>query len=70
LLALAETPRDIIAWLHGETTAILRIPSIKERLAVRGLRVGADSPDELAASIKGDNAKWEDLLRTIRMRPR
>jgi tripartite-type tricarboxylate transporter receptor subunit TctC len=70
LLALAETPRDIIAWLYGETTAILPIPTIEERLAGRGFTVGVDCPDELAASIKGDNAKWEELLSTIRMSPR
>src|ERR1019366_564965 len=54
--APAGTPQEIIAWLHRETTTILRATSIKERLAVDGLEVVANSPDEFAALIKADIA--------------
>jgi tripartite-type tricarboxylate transporter receptor subunit TctC len=65
LWAPAGTPQDIIAWLHRETTAALRSPNMKERLATEGLEVVASSPDEFAASIKADIAKWTKLVKTI-----
>jgi tripartite-type tricarboxylate transporter receptor subunit TctC len=67
LLAPAGTPQEIITWLHRETTAILRSPNMKERLAAEGLEVVASSPDEFAALIRADIAKWTKLVKTIGM---
>jgi tripartite-type tricarboxylate transporter receptor subunit TctC len=67
LLAPAGTPQEIITWLHRETTAILRSPNMTERLAAEGLEVVANSPDEFAALIKSDIAKWTTLVKTLGM---
>jgi tripartite-type tricarboxylate transporter receptor subunit TctC len=67
LFAPAGTPQEIITWLHRETTAILRAPNIKERLAVDGLEAVANSPDEFAALIKAEIAKWTKLVKTVGM---
>ena len=67
LFAPAGTPQEIIAWLHREATAILRATNIKERLAVDGLEVVANSPDEFAALIKADIAKWTKLVKAVGM---
>ena len=64
LFAPAGTPQDIIAWLHRETTAILRASNIKERLAVNGLEVVANSPNEFAAMVKADLAKWTKVVKS------
>jgi tripartite-type tricarboxylate transporter receptor subunit TctC len=61
----AGTAQDIIGWLHKETTAILRSPSVKERLAAEGLEVIASPPDEFAASIKADIAKWTKVVKSL-----
>jgi len=63
LFAPAGTPQEIIAWLHREATAILRATNIKERLAVDGLDVVANSPDEFAALIKADIEKWTKVVK-------
>jgi tripartite-type tricarboxylate transporter receptor subunit TctC len=63
----AGTPQDVVGWLHRENVAILRSPNVKERLAVEGLEVVANSPDEFAASIKADVAKWTRLVKSIGM---
>ena len=63
LLAPVGTPQEIIAWLHREATAILRATKIRERLAVDGLEVVANSPDEFAARIKADVAKWTKVVK-------
>ena len=67
LFAPTGTPQGIITWLHKEATAILRAPNIRERLAVDGLEVVASSPDEFAASIKADIAKWTKLVKSAGM---
>ena len=67
LFAPAGTPREILAWLHRETIAILRAASIKERLAGDGLEVVANSPEEFAALIKADIAKWTRVVKAIGM---
>jgi tripartite-type tricarboxylate transporter receptor subunit TctC len=63
----AGTPAEIVAWLHKETTAILRSATMKERLAVEGLEVVANTPEEFLASIKSDIAKWTKLVKAIGM---
>ncbi len=63
LFAPAGTPKEIIAWLHKEATAILGATNIKDRLAVDGLEVVANSPDEFAALIKADLAKWTKVVK-------
>jgi tripartite-type tricarboxylate transporter receptor subunit TctC len=65
MLAPAGTPQDILAWVHRETTAILRAASMKDRLAVDGLEVVANTPDEFAASIKTDIAKWIKVVKAL-----
>jgi tripartite-type tricarboxylate transporter receptor subunit TctC len=67
LLAPAGTPQEIVTWLHRETTAILRSPNMKERLAAEGLEVVANSPDDFAAFIKADITKWTQLVKTLGM---
>lgn len=63
LFAPTGTPQGIIAWLHGEASAILRLTSVRERLAADGLEVVASSPAEFAALIKADIAKWTSVVR-------
>ena len=67
--APAGTPRDIVAWLHKETTAVLRAPHMQRRLADDGLEVVANTPDEFAAAIKVDIAKWMRLAKATGMQP-
>jgi tripartite-type tricarboxylate transporter receptor subunit TctC len=63
LLAPAGTPLDVIAWVHKETVYALRSPAIRERLAEDGLEVVASSPEEFAAAIKSDIAKWTKVVK-------
>jgi tripartite-type tricarboxylate transporter receptor subunit TctC len=63
----AGTPQDSVAWLHKETTSILRSASMQERLAVEGLEVVANTPEEFLALIKSDVAKWTKLVKAIGM---
>jgi tripartite-type tricarboxylate transporter receptor subunit TctC len=63
----AGTPPEIVAWLHKETTAILRSGTMQERLAAEGLEVVANSPEAFLSIIKADIAKWTKLVKAIGM---
>ncbi len=65
LLLPAGTSPEIVAWLHRETTALLRAAPFKERLTAEGMDVVANTPDEFAAMIKADIAKWTRLIKAI-----
>ena len=64
LFAPAGTPQEIIAWLYKEVIAVLHTKKVKERLAVDGLEVVANSSDEFAALIKADIVKWTKVVKT------
>lgn len=63
LLAPANTPRDIVNRLHGEMVKILQQPAIRKRFAADGADVVANTPDQFAAYIKAELAKWDKVAR-------
>ena len=64
MLAPAGTPKDVIARLHQEIVAILRMPEIVERLARDGTDVVASSPEAFAAYIRDEMVKWAKVVKS------
>jgi tripartite-type tricarboxylate transporter receptor subunit TctC len=64
VLVPAGTPADIVAWLHRETTAALRAAGMKDRLAAEGLEPVTSTPEEFAAAIRADIAKWTKVVKS------
>jgi tripartite-type tricarboxylate transporter receptor subunit TctC len=63
LLMPARTPREIIVRLNRELAKILRLPDVRERLAAQGAEPVGTTPEEYAASIKADLARWAKPVR-------
>ena len=63
LLAPAGTPAPVIAKLHGDIAKIAAQADMQERLAQLGLAAAVNSPDEFAAVIKADIAKWAKVIK-------
>jgi tripartite-type tricarboxylate transporter receptor subunit TctC len=63
LLAPAGTPAPVIAKLHGDIAKIAAQVDMQERLAQLGLAAAVNSPDEFAAVIKADIAKWAKVIK-------
>ena len=59
----AGTPKDIVARLYAAFAKVLLTPEIKERLAADGAEAVANTPDEFAAQLKADHARWGPLIR-------
>jgi tripartite-type tricarboxylate transporter receptor subunit TctC len=69
LWAPAGAPQEIVARLHRETIAILRMPDIRERLTSDGSEVVASSPEEFAAFIKTEIVKWAAVVKATGIAP-
>ena len=68
LLAPAGTPREVIARLHSEVVRILKAEDVKQQLAADGAEVVASRPDEFAAYIKSELAKWGGVVKAARIK--
>lgn len=63
LFAPGGTPRTVIEKIHADVAAVLQQAEVRERLTALGLNVVGNSPDEFAAVIKADTAKWAAVIR-------
>lgn len=62
LLAPAGTPRDIVQKLSAETARILKLPEVNERLTALGASPVGGTPEEFAAFIRSEQAKWRKVI--------
>jgi tripartite-type tricarboxylate transporter receptor subunit TctC len=63
LLAPAATPKELIARLHREVTAILRMPEIRDRLAADSAESVAGTPEQFAEFLKAEMVKWANVVK-------
>jgi tripartite-type tricarboxylate transporter receptor subunit TctC len=63
LVAPAGTMPEIIARLHAEIAKVLDMREFRDVLARDGAEPVKRSPEEFAAFIKSEIAKWADLIR-------
>ncbi len=68
LFAPAGTPREIINKLQGEIAKATANPETRERLLTMGLDPVGSPPDEFAAYLKTETAKWGKLVREAGIR--
>ncbi len=62
LLVRAGTPKEIVEQLHRQMVRILSLPDVKEKLAVLGFDPIGNTPDEFAAWIRSESAKWRAVV--------
>ena len=60
--APAGIPKPILERLHREIHAAMGKPATKERLGQLGMNIILNSPDEFAAYIKSEIAKWAPIV--------
>jgi tripartite-type tricarboxylate transporter receptor subunit TctC len=61
-------PRAIIDKLNAELVKILHAPNVLDRLAGDGPIPIGNSPQEFAAHIKAEQAKWGKVIREANVR--
>ena len=65
LLAPARTPSAVIAQLHREIAVIAKRPDMRERLAADGSEALGSTPQETAAHISAEIARYTRLTKAI-----
>lgn len=62
LLAPAKTPAAIVAWLNTEVNRALRTADLRQKLAELSADVRGTSPEEAAAHVRNEIAKWAPVV--------
>ncbi len=68
VVTIAGTPKAIVAKLNREIVAILKLPDVSEFLITQGNEIVAGTPQEFAAYISAELAKWGKLIKAMGMR--
>ena len=68
ILAPAGTPRPIVLRLNGELGKMMQAADIRERLALMGTDPMTSTPEECAAYINQEIARWGDVVRRAGLR--
>ena len=66
-VAPAAVSREIIGILSGAIRTTLQSTEVRRLLAERGYDIVGSSPEEYAANIRSEMAKWENVVRTTNM---
>jgi tripartite-type tricarboxylate transporter receptor subunit TctC len=69
LMVPAGTPQSAIDKLNAETNRLLARPELKEKLAGLGMDAGGGKPQDLAAAIQTDSARWSAVVRQRNIKP-
>ncbi|HYC49078.1 MAG TPA: tripartite tricarboxylate transporter substrate binding protein [Burkholderiales bacterium] len=63
VLLPAGTPRAIVTKLHADIVKALAQPDAKERVTALGFDIIASSPEQFAAQVKAEIAKWGKVIK-------
>jgi tripartite-type tricarboxylate transporter receptor subunit TctC len=68
LLVPAGTPNDIIARINKELLLLINSPEVRERISADGSDPRGSSPEDYAADIEHESAKWSALIHSLNLR--
>jgi tripartite-type tricarboxylate transporter receptor subunit TctC len=67
LLLPASAPKELVAFLNREIARVMALPDVKEKCAALGFDVVANTPEQFAAYIKADVAKWDKVIKEAKI---
>jgi tripartite-type tricarboxylate transporter receptor subunit TctC len=62
LLFPAGTPREVVARAAGEVARLTQQPVVRERFSSGGMDAMSNTPEEFAALIRKEAAKWKKVV--------
>jgi len=68
IMTPSGTPRPIVSRLNAELVKIMHTPDVKERLAGMATDPLTSTPEEFAAYLKREIAKWGDVVRKANLK--
>ena len=65
----AGTPRAAVQILHRELVKAYNAPDVKGQVENTGSSIAADTPEEFAAFVRAESAKWGKVIRDAGIKP-
>lgn len=62
MLVPDDTPKAVVARVHGDLAGLMRQPRIGERFSAQGLEVRATSPQEFSKYLASEVARWQQVV--------
>jgi tripartite-type tricarboxylate transporter receptor subunit TctC len=69
LLAPVATPRAVVVKISADANRVLAQKEVREKMLALGSEPSGDTPDEFAAFIREDQAKWAKLMKEQGIKP-
>jgi len=69
LLGPAQLPQEIVAKLQGEVARVLKMPDVRTRLVQLGADPVGSTPEEFAAYLRAETAKWSKVVKASGAKP-
>ena len=69
LMVPAGTPAEIVDKLSAATMRFLALPDTRSKLAAQGMDAAGGSPQDLAATIRSETARWSEVVRKQNIKP-
>ncbi|HUL92609.1 MAG TPA: tripartite tricarboxylate transporter substrate binding protein [Burkholderiales bacterium] len=69
IFAPAGTPQPVLRILHREIVKAYNAPDVKKQVLDTGSEVVADTPEEFAAFVRSEGAKWTKVIRDASIKP-
>jgi tripartite-type tricarboxylate transporter receptor subunit TctC len=63
MFAPAGTPKEVVAKISAEAVAMINTPEVRGRMAHEGADPVGSTPEQFAARVKGEMAKWSKVIR-------
>lgn len=63
VLAPARTPADIMVRLHREISGVLGSSETRDQMSVQGVEAQSSTPEQFAAFIRAEIAKWAKVIK-------
>jgi tripartite-type tricarboxylate transporter receptor subunit TctC len=68
IFAPAKTPRAVTGRLRDELSAVLKTDFVRERYATLGIEPVGNAPEDFAAQVAADLARWEKVVKAANVR--
>jgi len=65
----AGTPRPVVEILHRELVKAYNAPDVKTQVENTGSSIAGDTPEEFAAFVRAEGAKWGKVIREAGIKP-
>ena len=69
LWTTAGVSRDIVTRLHSEMARALALPAVRQKLSPGGAQLGGNKPEEFAAFVRNEVAKWAKVVKAAGITP-